>query len=649
MSENREWLEVVAGKAGVSPSEVEGILARKRITPAPLVATPRRLTIQHISFSGEKSSVVAPGPFRFEWNNLDCGLWAMVTDMNLRGKSSVIEVVRWMIRGRSSSVREDVRLWISNCLMRFLLDGVPYEVSAETSGGGAIGSLSLVNEDGKLRELVHFNGENEFESAMSDFFMREFGLETLTSWQSKRREDGEKSVISHNWPFLSGVLFIGTDYSSILGDVTPVAGLGPSLLLMYLGLPWVSTLTAAQASLKGVKHEQEVKERQRKANQAAREARVETVRKELEAKRQELDRTPSDSDVRAILTELSAELAKARNEERNLLQRLEGTTLAVSQAENAYAEDRRELQSHLDAEAAGAVFRMLDPSFCPRCDTEITAERREKEKSTHSCSICGEQLVANEDAEAIRTGLQARIKGSKDALNKARKDLEFIEGILANLRLRVVTIDSQMSKGTIKLNSFGVRNRLEVEVAALEARLDEAAFEYKQDEIHGDEETVLDAVVKETIGRIDEQKKDLLEAVSRQLVVYARQFGMKNLDSANLKGNLNLFLSTGGADTSYSKVTKGEQLRLKVATVLAMIRIAEERGVGRHPGLLMIDSPGAQEVAPDDLDHLMAGLAEVAKEFSHLQVFIAARASEAVLSHIPDERMLIAHGEDALW
>ena len=106
---------------------------------------------------------------------------------------------------------------------------------------------------------------------------------------------------------------------------------------------------------------------------------------------------------------------------------------------------------------------------------------------------------------------------------------------------------------------------------------------------------------------------------------------MHTLTDATLKANANLSLVKGGMDTSYSKVTEGEKLRLKVATILAMLEIGEQKGVGRHPGLLMIDSPGAQEVFQDDLDALVSALQAVAKDIPHCQIFVSGRSSGGVL------------------
>jgi hypothetical protein len=122
-----DWLTAIANKADVDISRVEDILAARRIYASPVIASPRRLLLKAITFSGEKDAVIDAGFFEFSWNDLDRGLWGMVTESNLKGKSSVIEVVRWLLRGRpSNNFQEDVRRWILRASLRFQIDEEVY-------------------------------------------------------------------------------------------------------------------------------------------------------------------------------------------------------------------------------------------------------------------------------------------------------------------------------------------------------------------------------------------------------------------------------------------------------------------------------------------------------------------------------------------
>ena len=124
---------------------------------------------------------------------------------------------------------------------------------------------------------------------------------------------------------------------------------------------------------------------------------------------------------------------------------------------------------------------------------------------------------------------------------------------------------------TLQLGAFDARKLLANEIAVLEGRLEEAGFDPDSDEVSDDEAVVLKAIVGETETRSKAVRDEFLAEVSISLLHFAQRFGMHSLSKAQLRGNASLILTKGGAETSFSKVTKGERLRLKVATVLALI------------------------------------------------------------------------------
>jgi len=316
----------------------------------------------------------------------------------------------------------------------------------------------------------------------------------------------------------------------------------------------------------------------------------------------------------------------------------------------AYQEDRRDLQAHMDAMSATAVFRRLEPKCCPRCDHAISKVKKDLEAATHSCSVCGESITNSEDGESIKTKLQERVAASESAVAHAKANKEDAESQCAALQGKADLLQNRIEAASRELNSTVRRQEVSTAVAVLEGRLEEVSISpVAQTDDRTVELKILSAVVSETETRVKAIRDGLLLDVSARLVEYAKAFGMENLSEASLKGNAALSLVKGGAPTSYSKVTEGEKLRLKVATVLAMIEIAEERGIGRHPGLLMIDSPAAQEVSPVDVDHLVAGLQIVSSKLAHLQVFVAGLSSKAITDHIPETHRREVAGNAFLW
>jgi transcription elongation factor Elf1 len=330
-------------------------------------------------------------------------------------------------------------------------------------------------------------------------------------------------------------------------------------------------------------------------------------------------------------------------------ERLERESTALHQANAAYLEDRRDLQTHLDSMAAGAVFRMLDPTCCPRCDHGITEAKKKMEIQTHSCSVCGESISISEDANDLKKELDDRAKASKAACDRATVNQQDAQHKLTSLQESVTILQDKIDDYTGKLGAFDQRQALITAIAVLEGRLEEANFDPDPDDDCKDEMEILNATVVETENRVKDLREALLADVSTRLVQYAQRFGMHSLSEASLKGNANLSLVKGGVFTSYSKVTEGEKLRLKVATILAMIEVAEQRGVGRHPGLLMIDSPAAQEVSPDDVDQLVSGLQAISQELPHFQVFVAGLTSTAITEHVPSENRREVSNSGFLW
>lgn len=648
--ESMEWLDAIASRAKVDTSRVESVLTARHIVPTPVLPAPRRMKLLSIAFGGTKQGVEDDGLYTFEWPDLNEGLWGMMTDRNLRGKSSIIEVVRWLMRGKPSpNLQDDVKSWIHNACLRFDLDGLEHEVQLDCQSG-ASGTLSRRSSaTANPTVLASFNSDKQFEMVMSDFFLRAFSMEGLATWRESDSEEKTGHAVVHGWPALSGAMFIGTNYDVVLGDLPATTGTQARLMQMYLGVPWVSTLATAAAALKLVESGNELEARRRNQSTRAKQARVKEIEATLAEKREALNSQPSDEAIQAELSVLSSRYSETKRREKAMQERFDRETLAEQQASAAYLQDRRELQAHQDSTAAGSVFRLLDPSCCPRCDHEIDQARKKKEATSHSCSVCGENISSSEDADVLRKELEASVKASKAAFDKAQKNRNLADESLQALQTDLENIQTKSEALTLQLGSFDARKLLANEIAVLEGRLEEAGFDPGSDDVTDDEAAVLKAIVSETETRSKAVRDEFLGEVSASLLHFAQRFGMHSLSKAQLRGNANLILTKGGAETSFSKVTKGERLRLKVATVLAMIQVGERRGVGRHPGLIMIDSPAAQEIAPEDLRELLSGLKDIRDELPHLQIFVAGVTSKAMTDHVPESHRREATNGGYLW
>ena len=135
--------------------------------------------------------------------------------------------------------------------------------------------------------------------------------------------------------------------------------------------------------------------------------------------------------------------------------------------------------------------------------------------------------------------------------------------------------------------------------------------------------------------------------INDEILGLARRFGFDTLQDARLNLAAQLRLRKGDVRTSFSKQTPGEKLRLRIAVVVALLRVAHQLGIGRHPGLLVIDSIGAEETEPGDLAQFMRELEKVTTEMG-IETIVASARPE-ILRHVPQHQQIAAKGDDYLW
>jgi hypothetical protein len=642
-----DWLSNVAQKLDLSISEVAEVTVRHHIKPSPVVPKPKRILLKRIYFSGEKTGDGHSGEFSFCWDELTPGLWGILSERNLRGKSSIFGVVQWLLRGRSSSLRDDVRTWIQEAILTFLLDRDTYEITI-SNDDDIIGGLCRIDELGEAHEVVSFSNSFEFERAMSSFMMGQLSLEPVVVWTGNAPTEGGKRV-AHEWPFLSGVMFIGTDYTSLLGD-TFIPGLSVRLLQMYLGLPWVSTLTEAKASENSLKKDRDAANRKVAQEITSKEGRILEIESEIIEIKNRIEKTPSSQEVINEYTNASEQLKLLLGQIRQTENEVERSIRIREAAQAALRADKRELQSFVDAHAAGAVFRRLAPTICPRCEAKISHSKLQEEQESGACCICNEHIIGDDVADEKRAELSLRVKASEAADVQATKQLEMTSNFLGELESEKDKIQLKREQLEAHLDTFESRRELELQLVSAEAKLTEVRRNFVGEEYcDGKELKIITQLVKDVDSRVKAEQPDILKNVSDKILEYAKRFGLENYSLTQLQGGGQLRLERGGVQTCYSNVTLGEQLRLKVATILAIISVSHTSGVGRHPGLLMIDSPGSQEMVGPDLEGLMSGMAEVIKELPFLQVFVASVTSEIMLQYIDENKRVAAVGDNYLW
>tara|TARA_R110002072_G_scaffold28296_3_gene91061 strand:- start:3833 stop:5803 length:1971 start_codon:yes stop_codon:yes gene_type:complete len=646
-----DWIAAISERSEKTESEVIEVLGRHRIRATQALPKPRRLLLRKIRFAGERIGVANEGPFEFEWELGMPGVWCVTSENNLVGKSTVLEVAMWALRGVPRGLQEDVRGWLREVEVSFDVDAVTHCVSFSLSSGKPVGRL--VRHTPKTRRNVAvFDSAESFERAMGDFMLQTLGLEPLPSWQKfPRAEDGRQ--VWHGWRAFSGALFVpDSSHEALLGELA-IAGLPGRLLQMFVGMPWAQTVALAKGTQKLVAQMDRNQKRRAQEDALAREQDLEQLQLEAEGARARLKALP---DTGTEIREMDLAVSSLRTiavQCAEVERRIRESEKALAEAEDSRLADKKSLVDLREGRLAALFFHGLDPSHCPRCDESISQERRQGEQDTGQCSICTRPLGAI-DLEASEDVLQEaedRAKGSKKAVVEARAALNRHHDDLEKRERRQELFRNQLEELRSKRSRASERWAAELEVAKLEGRLAERESRVTQAEDSGSHESdlaILQAVVSESERLGKAASEEFLAHLDAEILRLATKFGIHALEKVRLDRGARLMIWKGGKKTSFSKVTKGERLRLRVATIIAMLRVSEELGVGRHPFLLFIDSPGAEEVKDVDAACLVGELQRLAGEL-RLQVIVATARPDLLPAEIPDARIRRSGEDGRMW
>lgn len=651
---NRSFPDAVSERCGQPAREVTSVLSAAHVPTTDSGARPHRLRVIRLAFTGKKAGLHTDDiSFDHEFGD---GLWAISTERNDAGKTSILEIIMWCLRGEPKRLQDDVRAWLHTVKLEGLIDDDSFVVSFDDTGPEPDGNLTVGNE------VRPFSSEAAFADTMSQLMMERLGFESFDLWVSGQ------GMATHHWPSYSTVLYLPREAEgAVIGDTTG-HGVTQQLVQLFVGIPWARTYSACRAA----RRESEDHDA---AGDIARSSIVETATEAISDKQRELAEirtqladlpsgTPSDADIASAETRwvsLIDEHSRARSD-------LRDAQNAASNAEHRARRARRRLQDVTEAALARRLFHGLNPSRCPRCSVEIDSQRRDAERAHHSCAVCDRELDLDLDVTVDDRPIHpddADDAPSRDELQQLVRDLDQVaerEGArVVALEGNVQTLASQVDEAKEAFDAYRAqatrvqeRRALESRVAALEAVISELS------QLTADEQSelperradptrleVLRAAEAEAKERRDEAFGEIVGEINSAILDLARRFGFATLQEAKLNLGAQLRLVKGGAQTSFRYQTPGEKLRLRIAVIVALLRVGHLHHVGRHPGLLLIDSIGAEETEPGNLGEFMRELEAVTRELG-IETIVASARPE-ILEHVPAAQQVAVTGDAYLW
>ena len=619
------------------------------------------------------ATTAAVSPFGF-CHEFRSPFTAFATDhVNDAGKSTILGVILWALRGDppSPTLQSDIRnRWLREVAVVLDIDGARFVIAWMVRNGRPEGGiyavqpgrsvgvaqwreqalavardeldndgptdrpwpatheLAMMVDAGTARLVTPFLDDDQFSDAAGDFMLSRLELDPVRTWakrpQAADAHDG--SVIEHGWPSLSAALaIIDPTVGTVMGEHVMLT---QHLLGVYLGAKWSHTVYAARRNLVRTQAEVASLRRRAKADQDASVEDLTRLQLELAGKKTELDALGDVPDYDAVL-----EATRHANRDALLLQQTKtaeyDAASAYGIAERELSGARRELYVQAEAQVTKRFFHSLRPSCCPRCDAELGADQLERERDGH-CSLCDGEFV---DQPGVTAGLAVDAGGSTgdpedDSLAAIRDHLEDLNTLVSQLSerhdaAREASANAETAAATsadalllLDRAASTERRHLENQIARLEGRIAEreglnnGRIDAQIEPIEF-RERVYDAALRLATVERDLDQRQMVSDVSDTMTALGVEFGIRNLERAELRANGSVQVTKGGGDVSkYSDINAGERLRLKVALIIGLLRAGDANGNGRHPGLLIVDDLTTHEVSPENAAAMARALAD---------------------------------------
>lgn len=634
------FADAVAERCGSTPEEVLSALGAHGIRTAASPPPTAHLRLARIAFKGTKTVQDVTVPIDFEWNPDADGLWGIATEENLVGKTSLIQIVLWALRGTPKHLSKTVRGWLQSVEAAFYAGSTRVDVRFDVAAGSPKGEVRVGGE----AIAQSFWDDEMFARTMEDVMLGLLGLTRIPA--SQTTADGGIHEYEDGWTAYTLAFLSDTDSDAIIGEFHGTDFTG-RLLQVFVGLPWAMTLFQIRARQRRLA--EEAVQRKRKISALGGHS-VNSLEAALADVASRIDSEAARNRSAQDLLEAQSIFTRAREHSRQLYDRWDELRFLAISAKDARVEAERALLALREENVATTFLHRLKPVCCPRCSAAIDEERRQREAAEHRCSVC-DTIVDEPDVNALAGAIanaELRVKDARSHEQDANAAADEAKGEVREAERERDAADITLQR-LGALGKAGDLQRLEGQRARLEGMLEIARLVQGADLADEASLSIMKAAEEEADSRVRASSEEILARASHEIARIARELGMRDVESVKLTRAAHVRVSKGGSVSNWSELAAGEQLRLRIATVVALVRTAREHGVGRHPGLLFVDSPGREEVQDQNLGDMLGELARLADETPDLQVFVAMRGIEAAERAIGAERLLAAGLGATLW
>ncbi|TCP90340.1 hypothetical protein C8J31_101178 [Rhizobium sp. PP-CC-2G-626] len=639
-----QWVLRIAEKANRPLTDINALLKQHGIEARVTRPIPRRLLLESLSFNGEKTGEFETREIAFSRDDMAPGLYAMVSNSNLKGKTTLLKIMRWLLTG-IYDLPADMSGWLHTATLGFRIDDQKFEVSVSdvAKSSGTVSSFAR----GKARRVADFSDAATFRSVMENFFLSELKLEPLTV-VAGNNDNGVEQRHGWNWLFTATVIDPSPD---VLFGTDSNHGKPIRMMQMYLGIPWVLTRADMMAAQARLEMESKAATRTTREVSSSAEKRLSELRASRLAFADKAKTETSSAELRRQSSEALDAYMQSASDVRRLTPIVSEAQQEFDAAEVEVSDTIRRLQEFRETQAAGKIFRKLRPVCCPSCEEVYSEEYRVEKEEKKDCMVCGRHDDKDTDASPeTEATFFAEVAEAKSEKTRRRKHLGVVRAKLATAISSRDEAERRNNRLDKELERVQASAGAEIEVVKVDAQIAEIErMVLERQDGPSWELKAFEEAIKLTKKLYDDEQTEILETVSNMTTAFARSFGMTDLVNVKLKGNTHMdVLMTGGKKT-FGGCEPGERMRLKVAATLALIQVSEQRGIGNHPGVLFVDSVANNEVTDKDVAEIVKGLRALKDTLPDVQVFISGISSPAILDHVPCENVFKNREDGYLW
>jgi hypothetical protein len=584
---------------------------------------PLRLWITHLRFIGQKRlrNIAAPVPINYD-QTFQPGVNVIFIPDNDVGKSSILKTIKFALTGDDGDYDTDVRSWISDIWLEFSMNETSHTIVLARRNDG-LRAVLVVGQETRPYEQAIDNSSRVFaashaaevKESLQRFFFDRLGLRRLT-WAMPGKADGEDvTEAGTSWLTYFQALVIpdgGDRY--LLCDREHAMGNQEGLIFSaFLGLRLAEQLNRLGTESAKIKKQDKQVIVDRVALQKhidALDAQLTEVRKQIgkidaaqQKRRERWDGVDYQTRIDVCQDRIRGCLAEEQLLEKERADLNDQITFA--RARETQLRELIALKLH---------FTGLDVRLCPNCDAEIGDDAIANERESHQCRLCNrpahdapEEEIAGRKAEAEdlslqivgyesrRRKVQSRLAAIRSQIAKRRDEVQDVVEVSKTTLSEVLpTQDEQSERDRLVQESGGLLGKL----SAAKAKMDS----YDYDEENGDKRL---RIVNKARDVLRQEAENRNAAVLTKLNDLTQQIteliGAESISDVTCSALGQVKLQKHGNAVRFTGIqNQGERMRVKLAFFLAMMQLGREPCLGRHPGLLLIDQPGAAEMVSDD-------------------------------------------------